>query len=165
MLLEFYISIKKPFLAASPDSIVSCECCGEGCLEVKCPFSYKDKFITESLTDKNTCLNKTKNGEIQLDRNHSYYYQTQLQLFATQISYCNFYIRTTKDWYWERILLDETFLGITIPKSEIFFMDCILPELVGKFYTRAQQNENVSTVANDHTSPCFVIVNSQTLAP
>ena len=57
------------------------------------------------------------------------------------------------------------FGGITIPKSEIFFMNCILPELVGKFYARAQQNENVSTVANDHTSPCFVIVNSQTLAP
>ena len=93
----FYISIEKPFLGTSPDSIVSCECCGEGCLEVKCPFSYNDKFITESLTDKNTCLNKTKNGEIQLDGNYSYYYQTQLQLFATQKRYCDFYIWTTKD--------------------------------------------------------------------
>ena len=62
----FYISIKKSFLGASPDSSVSCECCGEGCLEVKCLCSYKDKFITEWLTDKNTCLNKTKNGEIQI---------------------------------------------------------------------------------------------------
>ena len=61
---RFYIFIKKPVLGASPGSIVSCECCGEGCLEVKCPCSYKDKFITESLTDKNTCFNKTKNAEI-----------------------------------------------------------------------------------------------------
>ena len=43
----FYISIKKSFLGASPDSSVSCECCGEGCLEVKCLCSYKDNFITE----------------------------------------------------------------------------------------------------------------------
>ena len=32
-------------------------------------------------------------------------------------------------------------------------MNCILPELLGKVYTRAQQNENVSTVANDYASP------------
>ena len=54
---------------------------------------------------------------------------------------------------WEQILPDEIFWGITIPKSDIFFMNCILPELVGKFYTRAQENKNVSTVTNDHTSP------------
>ena len=57
-----------------------------------------------------------------------------------------------KDWHWERVLPDETLWGITIPKSELFFMNCILPELVGKFYIKAQEDENVSTVANDHTS-------------
>ena len=37
----FYISIKKTLAGAKPDSIVSCECCGEGCLGVKDPLSYK----------------------------------------------------------------------------------------------------------------------------
>ena len=30
-------------------------------------------------------------------------------------------------------------------------MSYILPELVGKFYARAQKNENVLTTANNHT--------------
>ena len=32
-----------PFMGASPDAVVSCTCCGNGVLEVKCPFSCKDK--------------------------------------------------------------------------------------------------------------------------
>ena len=55
------------------------------------------------MTDENNDLNKTKNGEIRLDRNHSYYYQAQLHLFATKKSYCDFYIWTIKDWHWEQI--------------------------------------------------------------
>ena len=79
--LVFYISINKPFLGASPDAIVSYECCG-----------------------------------------------------------------ATSQW-----TTNEIFWRIIIPKSEIFFMNCILPESFEKFYTRAEENENVSTFANDHT--------------
>ena len=57
---EFYISTKNTFLGASSGSAVSCECWVVECLEVKYPYSYKDMFITESLTDKSTCLSKTK---------------------------------------------------------------------------------------------------------
>ena len=32
-----------PFIGASPDGLVCCTCCGCGVLEVKCPFSCKDK--------------------------------------------------------------------------------------------------------------------------
>ena len=32
-----------PFMGASPDAVVSCTYCGNGVLEVKCPFSCKDK--------------------------------------------------------------------------------------------------------------------------
>ena len=119
------------------------------------------------MTDKNTCLNKTKNGEIQLDENHSYYYQTQLQLFATQKSYCDFYIWTTKDWHWERTLPDETFWGITIPKSEILFMNCILPKLVRKFIQEPKKVKmfQLLLMIIHHLKQYFVIVSSQTFAP
>ena len=33
-----------PFIGASPDRIISCDCCGKGILEVKCPFCIKDKL-------------------------------------------------------------------------------------------------------------------------
>ena len=31
------------FMGTSHDAVVSCSCCGHGVLEVKCPFSCKDK--------------------------------------------------------------------------------------------------------------------------
>ena len=82
-------------------------------------------------------------------------------------NYCEFCI-WTKDWHWERILLGETFLGITIPISECFFKKWILSELVAKFYIRVRENENVSIIINDHDTlhePAFFTVSSQTLAP
>ena len=32
-----FISTQFPFIGATPDSLVSCDCCGNGCVEVKCP--------------------------------------------------------------------------------------------------------------------------------
>ena len=32
-----------PFMGASPDAVISCTCCGRGVLEMKCPFTCKDK--------------------------------------------------------------------------------------------------------------------------
>ena len=38
-------------------------------------------------------------------------------------------------------------------------MNCILPELVGKSYTRAQENVNVSAVANDTNANLMILHN------
>ena len=37
-----------PYMGASPDGLIKCRCCGPGVLEVKCPFSCKDKSFTEA---------------------------------------------------------------------------------------------------------------------
>ena len=43
-----YINSQFPFLAATPDRTVSCNCCGNGIVEVKCPYSLRDnKSILE----------------------------------------------------------------------------------------------------------------------
>ena len=39
---DFVISSDYPFLGASPDGLVSCDCCGEGLVEIKCPFRYRN---------------------------------------------------------------------------------------------------------------------------
>ena len=38
-------------MGASPDGIVSCECCGSGVVEIKCPYSCKDKSFLEATAD------------------------------------------------------------------------------------------------------------------
>lgn len=49
-----------PYLGASPDGVVSCTCCGEGIIEIKCPFCKKDMSVTEAATDSKFCLVKSE---------------------------------------------------------------------------------------------------------
>lgn len=46
-----------PYLGASPDGIVSCQCHGNGLLEIKCPYKYQ-KSLQEWITDSNCPINK-----------------------------------------------------------------------------------------------------------
>ena len=130
-----HISVKNPFLGASPDALVSSRCCGEGCLEIKCSFCCKDMFIFEAAENKKFCLEKN-GSEFQLSRKHPYYYQVQAQLNICERKYCDFYVWTEKDYHVERILPDPNFWNSCAEKSSRFFVLCILPELVGKFYSR-----------------------------
>ena len=41
----FVISTDHPFVGVSPDGIAKCDRCGEGCMEVKCPFCIKDTVM------------------------------------------------------------------------------------------------------------------------
>ena len=70
------ISVEKPYIAASPDGIVSCDCCGKSCIEIKCPFSRKYQTVNEELD----YLYRKEDGTLCLSRNHSYYFQVQTQL-------------------------------------------------------------------------------------
>lgn len=36
------VNPKYPLFAASPDAQSQCECCGKGCVEIKCPYCIKD---------------------------------------------------------------------------------------------------------------------------
>ncbi|KAJ8963022.1 hypothetical protein NQ317_006157, partial [Molorchus minor] len=43
----FYISSQHPEFGASPDALVSCDCCGMGCVEIKCPYVQLQMFATK----------------------------------------------------------------------------------------------------------------------
>ena len=84
-----------PYVGGSPDRIVQCSCCGISCLEVKCPFSINHT----SPTDENVklpFLKKDKDGKLELNRNHKYYTQcqVQVQMAATQADTCYFFVWT-----------------------------------------------------------------------
>ena len=72
---RFVISMKYSHLGTTPDSILSCDCCGTGTLEVKCPFCIRNKHISESL-DKKTSV-EMQNGALRLKREHPHFYQCQ----------------------------------------------------------------------------------------
>ena len=79
-----FINKENAFLHATPNFLVSCDCCGSGCGEVKCPIVIIDGNFDDYVEHNHSCLEKV-NGNLQLKKNHSYYYQVQQQLFSVQI--------------------------------------------------------------------------------
>ncbi|XP_046856173.1 uncharacterized protein LOC124449282 [Xenia sp. Carnegie-2017] len=74
----FWIHLTHGFLGASPDGLVSCQCCGTGICEIKCPFCHKDETIETSTDDRLFCIEVKSDGTKQLKRTHAYYYQVHL---------------------------------------------------------------------------------------
>ncbi|XP_072028778.1 uncharacterized protein [Amphiura filiformis] len=148
------INTQFPYLGASPDSLVSCECCGNGCVEVKCPYSKRDMTIRDAIEqDKTFCL-EIRNDEPKLKQNHQYYYQVQAQIHCTNTEYADFIVWTGRGpLHKERILPDLDFWEVCVERSSKFFLLGILPELLGKFYTRplepVQQSASVGCFCNN----------------
>lgn len=130
-----HVNPQWPYLGASPDGIVNCDCCGKGCCEVKCPFSFKNSTIQELACDKSSCL-IVIDDNVSLDHKHAYYYQVQAQIFITEADYCDFVVWTAQDIHIERIYPDEELWSEVEVKSSKFFLLGILPELLGKWYIR-----------------------------
>lgn len=85
----FCINPAFPQVGASPDGLVSCDCCGQGCLEVKCPAKHKHSTVQEACdADKDFCLHRV-DGIVQLKQGHRYYTQVQTQMFVTGATYCD----------------------------------------------------------------------------
>lgn len=73
-----------PHLGASADGFVSCECCGLGVLEIKCPFSNRNTLPTDV-----SYLEKVDDS-FRLFKNNNYFYQVQGQMLISERSYCDF---------------------------------------------------------------------------
>jgi len=71
------INKEQQFIHATPDFLTSCDCCGLGCGEVKCPYSIENCDFESYVKKKTACLEKLDNGVFQLERHHNYYYQVQ----------------------------------------------------------------------------------------
>ena len=50
-----FLSESQPFLAATPDGLVICTCCGESCLEINCLYCVK-MTVFEAAGRKHFCL-------------------------------------------------------------------------------------------------------------
>ena len=85
-----------PFLGASPDAKVCVD--GEtAIIEIKCPFTARDKTVAEACEDNSFCLMKDQANEYQLRQNHEYWLQVQGQLLVTGAPFCLFIVCTSKD--------------------------------------------------------------------
>lgn len=51
-----FVDQTAPFLGASPDALVHCICCGNGIVEVKCPWSARDCASSEEAAEQKKFL-------------------------------------------------------------------------------------------------------------
>ncbi|XP_069104831.1 uncharacterized protein [Argopecten irradians] len=124
-----------PYIGASPDGFVTYETCtGQGLVEVKCPFKYRDITPQVAATHNDFCCHVDEaKGTIQLKRSHPYYYQVQGQMAVTDCMWCDFVVWTPKGISVERIHFDNDFWNLQIlPKLQSFFRKFIVPEMYSR---------------------------------
>ena len=136
-----FINKEHPFLHATPDFLTQCDCCGLGCGEVKNPLTLENGDFEKYATHKHSCLEK-KDDKFALKRTHDYYYQVQQQLFTLPERKHNDFVVCGVDaagnthLFTEHILPDTQHWDKVVPKLELFWRLCILPEILGRWYTR-----------------------------
>ena len=84
----FVIHPEKNWLGASPDGVVddpSVNINSTGLLEIKCPYSVRDKLPKEACQDPTFYCALHEDGSPVLKTDHRYYHQVQLQMYVSNI--------------------------------------------------------------------------------
>ena len=87
-----FISEEKPFMAATSDGIVQCDCCKPHFLEIKYPFFHRKDRLDQEFP--NFYLVKSEDDKLQLNKSHEYYYQVQTQLGVAKLQTAYFVVYT-----------------------------------------------------------------------
>ena len=86
------INEEYPWLHATPDFVCSCDCCGEGCVEVEYPLCMEECDFDNYVGKPSSCLEKASDGNFSVKTNHQYHFQVQQQLFTSKKLYCDFVV-------------------------------------------------------------------------
>ena len=115
-----FISEETPFLAASPDGLVS----DDICIEIKCPYAAKDRPISST--------NIPFLCQTGLKINHDFYYQIQGQLYCTGRQSCHFCVYTHSDFKVFEIKKDEAFISQMVEALTSFYENHFKKALIDK---------------------------------
>ena len=124
----FHAQVDYPFLGASPDGIVSCDCHDQKLPEIKFPSKYEDGFLNWE-NDQDFPLAKDHS----LKTSHQYYFQVQLQMFICKISSVDFHLYSPKNngtVLLTTVKSNRDFIEKMNAKSWQYFENVLLPELV-----------------------------------
>lgn len=130
-----HISLEQPWLAASADGQVSCQCHGTGVLEIKCPYNFRNSTACEMLSDQTRCCLDSAGA---LKERHPYYTQVQMQMHIYDVSFCIFVVRAGDELCIDTVQRNSAFLEDAVPKLEHFWEQNIATELL----TRRLEDQN-----------------------
>lgn len=137
-----HIFQEQPFIAASPDALVRCDCCGLCAVEVKCPYRLsRDCYLGNTLTIHGLTQSvhpfiTVSNGRYDMVRSHDYYYQVQTQIFVVGADYGLFLVWSKTEYLTIRVEKDQNLWTDCLLKSKLYFERIILPEILGNYYLK-----------------------------
>ncbi|XP_039633101.1 uncharacterized protein LOC120543849 [Perca fluviatilis] len=134
-----FLDERRPWLAGSPDGIVTDSHTGQWllCLEVKCPYKHRQRTVEEACRqDPAFCLEITHHTPpaasppaYRLKTSHSYYTQIQVQLAVTGLRDADLAVFTLKELAIVPVTFDPALWDATLSKLETFYRDAVLPHL------------------------------------
>lgn len=135
-----FIDAQRPWLAASPDGIVTDSRTSQWllCLEVKCPYKHRHRRVEDACRDDPAfCLEiQNENGRepgtspvYRLKTSHSYFTQIQCQLAVTGLQQADLAVFTLKETAIVPVTFDPDLWEETVSKLQVFYRDAFLPHL------------------------------------
>ena len=82
------------------------------------------------------CLQSNEDGKFSLNVYHAYYYQVQAQIKFSCANYADFVVWREGELAVQRIYPDEPFITAALDECKQFTKIDILPELMGKYYSK-----------------------------
>ncbi|XP_075556580.1 uncharacterized protein LOC142588637 [Dermacentor variabilis] len=120
-----FIMEGRPYMGASPDGLVKCNCCPERVKEIKYPESMK-KFLEENIEK-----NKEKALTQNLKRTTTYFCQVQVQMGITAVQHADLFVFVNEeDNICIPVLFDEAYFSDVVERSSYFFEQYILPHVL-----------------------------------
>ncbi|XP_005947901.1 uncharacterized protein LOC102310123 [Haplochromis burtoni] len=143
-----FVDPRRPWLAASPDGIVTDRRSGQWllCLEVKCPYKHRHRRVEDACReDPAFCLQLNEEATrerggipvYRLKTSHSYYTQIQCQLAVTGLREADLVVFTLKETAVVMVTFDPELWEETVSKLEVFYRDAVLPHVRQKMQQRA----------------------------
>lgn len=126
---SLFIMKKEAYIAASPDSMMTFKCHGRSAIEVKCPYSLKDKHLN-SWTIRDCDILTVIDGHLKLKQTHKYYTQVISQMALTNSTQSYFVVWTTKGVIVERIMFDEKHWLNVLANLDIFYKTYVVPAIL-----------------------------------
>ena len=127
-----FVKADYPYLAASPDGMFSCRCCGHATVEVKCPYSVRNESLFEKEVFKRVEFLEDHNGQPRLKRSHKYYTQVQAQMWVCGVSHCFFYwVAEGHGPLYETIQFDAAYCSRVVNNLTLFYKTYVLPCMLG----------------------------------
>ncbi|CAN7950592.1 unnamed protein product [Ixodes pacificus] len=121
------VDSERPYLGASPDGVVSCCCCTDAVLEIKCPASCANLTIDEA---------KVRlpylDADARLKEEHLHYAQVQMQMALVKTTRAFFVVFTNVDINVEELKFNECFWNTAVSEAEDFYFNHIFTEIHGR---------------------------------